>query len=67
MHKLLTALAKRVNKDRSIWYNCSLTPHIGGAWNCYICEKDFVFISSMNEITDHGFEHLKNSNLLPFL
>lgn len=67
LHKLLTSLAKRRDEKNIIWYNCSLTPKIGDEWNCYVCGKTFLFEKSILEIDNHGFSHLQESNLLPFM
>lgn len=67
LHKILNGMAKRINIDCSIWYNYLLYPEIGGTWECYICNCKFDFNESINKIFIHGYEHLKNNNLLPFI
>lgn len=64
---LLLKLAKRLDKKCPLWFNCSLSPKRGDHWTCCICQKDFVFEKSFLEIDDHGYQHLKDSNLLPFI
>lgn len=67
LHKILNGIAKRNNSDYPIWYNCSLSPEIGDTWECHICNCKFSFAESMNEIFVHGYKHLENNNLLPFI
>jgi hypothetical protein len=66
-HLLLNKLAKRVNDKINIWYNCKLDPYINDNWDCHICDKSFIFEKTLNEIWEHGNQHLKDSNLLPFI
>lgn len=67
LNSLLLKLAKRNNPNHVIWFNSSLAPLIGDCWNCYICQQDFAFRERVSEIDEHGFAHLKDSNLLPFV
>jgi hypothetical protein len=65
LHKLLLELAKRINPNCSIWYNCSLAPKKKDVWRCFVCNGEFVFVEYLSEIDAHGLQHLKDSNLLP--
>ena len=67
LHQVLTELAKRNNVKHIIWYNCSLHPKKNGEWECFICEEKVNFIESLNEIWHHGYAHLREHNLLPFM
>lgn len=67
LHKILTGMSKRNNNDYVIWYDCSIAPEIGGTWECHVCNCKFSFIEGFGEIFVHGYEHLKNKNLLPFI
>ena len=66
-HWLLNKLAKRTNDKNIIWYNCGLDPKIMDNWECRVCGKNIIFVESLNEIWTHGNQHLKDSNLLPFI
>ena len=66
-HSLLLKLAKRNDASFSTWFNCSLTPNKNDPWSCYVCQKEFAFKERILEIDEHGFQHLKDSNLLPFI
>ncbi len=65
--RLLNNLSKRINNEHIIWFNCSLNPSKGEKWICFICNNYFKFKESFSEIDAHGLEHLKQSNLLPFI
>jgi hypothetical protein len=67
LHKILLKFAQRSNDDCVVWFNCSLTPQKDETWHCYVCQCDFHFVESFLEIDQHGFQHLKDSNLLPFI
>ena len=66
-HKILTALAKRADPNKSIWYSCSLYPVWGEiyVWECFICNEKHE--KRLTEIDDHGFQHLKDSGLLALI
>ena len=65
LHKILNEMSKRQNSDCKVWYTFS--PTISNGWNCHICNCEYTFTKSVNEVFVHGYEHLKNNNLLPFI
>lgn len=56
---LLINLAKRNYPMVEYWYNLDF-------FDCYICGKDLSNLD-VNEFRVHGFNHLKERNLLPFI
>ena len=61
--KILIMLAQRKGSEwKHLWYGTN--PHdINGDWVCLICGG----LISRLDIKTHGMQHLKESNLLPFI
>lgn len=70
---LLNSLAKRIDSNCTWWYSCKwsynknyiFSPKMFENWFCYICKQCFL-LGKPKEIDDHGYFHLKESNLLAF-
>lgn len=62
-NKILTSLAKRKNSENTQWceWNDSRYPIYA---ICYICNLKFYSVETLRL---HGYNHVKESNLLPFI
>lgn len=75
-HKALTALAKREQPDRTCWFANTINSL---DFQCLICGETISnkgvpglltnqgLPRHYNTLREHGLEHLKERNLLPFL
>ena len=65
--RLLTQIARRKNPSVTMWFDMEMHSTLGDQWVCHICQEKVVFNETFREIDLHGIQHLRDSNLLPFL
>jgi len=62
---LLNLLAQKINPDRYDW--CGRYPSDGVIDRCHICMAVLDDSLSFKQVREHGIQHLKDRNLLPFI
>jgi len=72
--KLLILLAKRKCFESGFWFSVKCIDESKRIYTCNICDLKFNFnesiftnYSNKEILYDHGFFHLKESKLLPFI
>lgn len=65
LHLTLLSLYRRKNPKAFWWYaNEASKKSYAVVYRCNLCDKEFY---SVPIIEEHGYSHLKESNLLPFI
>jgi hypothetical protein len=65
--RLLTQIARRKDPSILMWFDMEMHSTLGDQWTCHICQEKIVLNYTFREIDLHGIQHLRDSNLLPFL